>query len=102
MERGQGLIGATLWERRDLYIENSPIFFLDQLSAPLLVMHGDADSVPVHFADQIFVGLRRLGKPVEYRRYPGVSHGFDDRGVLLDHWQAVLRWFDRYVKRPQS
>ena len=37
-ERDQSRIGGTLWEKRDLYIENSPLFAADQVTTPLLIM----------------------------------------------------------------
>ncbi len=47
-ESGQFRIGATLWERPDLYIENSPIFNCRKVVTPLLIRHNAADdNVPL-------------------------------------------------------
>lgn len=98
-ETGQGGIGGSLWEQRQRYIENSPLFYLDRVVAPLLIVHGASDkAVPVSQADEAFVALRRLGKTVEYRRYEGEGHGVASTANLEDYWAAVIRWFDRYVK----
>jgi dipeptidyl aminopeptidase/acylaminoacyl peptidase len=98
-EGGQGLMGGSLWRLPRRYIEKSPIYDLDHVTTPLLLVHGEDDTV-VHssMSDQVFVGLRRLGREVEYRRYAGENHslvGLEDR---VDYWTAVIRWFDRYVK----
>ncbi len=94
-ETGQGLMGGTPWQYRDRYIENSPIFYLDQVTTPLLIIHGDADRP--ESADQVFVGLRWLGKEVEYRRYAGVGHVVSGPENLTDYWNALFRWFDTYL-----
>ncbi len=98
-EGGQGLMGGTLWEERQRYLENSPVLYLDSVRTPLLVVHGeDDDAFPVQLSDQIFVGLRRLGREVEYRRYPGEGHVIGGAENVIDYWRAAIRWFDRYVK----
>ena len=42
-EKTQSRIGHTLWERRDLYIDNSPVFFADRINTPTLIQFGDND-----------------------------------------------------------
>ena len=44
-ERRQGRIGATLWQRPDLYIENSPIFHADKVNAAVFIMHTTGDGI---------------------------------------------------------
>jgi dipeptidyl aminopeptidase/acylaminoacyl peptidase len=36
-------IGGTPWDHRSKYIENSPVFFLDRVQTPLLIIHGGSD-----------------------------------------------------------
>ncbi len=74
-ETGQSRMGGTLWEKRDTYVENSPIFYLDRVTTPLLLVCGSEDNVPRSQAEEVFVGLRRLGKRVELRRYEGRGTG---------------------------
>ncbi len=74
IEGGQGRMGGTPWEYRERYIENSPIFFLDRIQTPLLIAHGTSDNTVAPFlADEVFVGLRRLGKEAVYAKYGRVS-----------------------------
>jgi dipeptidyl aminopeptidase/acylaminoacyl peptidase len=100
-ERGPGSMGGTPWQVRERYIENSPAFYLDRINTPLLVMHGEEDTtVPSFLGDQIFVGLRRLGKDVEYAKYRGEGHlpllwEYDNQ---LDFSSRVIEWFDRWLK----
>jgi dipeptidyl aminopeptidase/acylaminoacyl peptidase len=100
-EQGQGLMGDAPWKLRERYLENSPMWYLDRVQTPLLILHGDADdAVPVWHADQVFVGMKRLGKTVEYRRYAGEGHGISSNPAnLCDRLAATLRWFDTYLIR---
>ncbi len=100
-EGGQGLMGGTPWEFRERYIENSPIFYLDRIETPLLIVHGGADKfVDPFLAAQVFVGLRRLGKAAEFARYVGEGHdpNFWSRANEVDYCNRVITWFDRYLK----
>jgi len=74
-ERTQSRIGATLWEAPLKYIENSPIFWADKIETPLLIMHNDEDgAVPWEQGIELFVALRRLGKPVWMITYNEQPH----------------------------
>lgn len=42
-ERTQSRIGRSLYEAPYKYIENSPIFHIDRVSTPLLMLHDDND-----------------------------------------------------------
>lgn len=99
-EKGQGRMGGTPWEFRDRYFENSPVFSLDRVQTPLLILHGAQDSsVPSFLAEEIFVGLRRLGKDVVYAKYDGENHSVLYWGYanMLDYCNRMLAWFDHYI-----
>ena len=100
-EGGQGSMGGPLWELRARYIENSPWFYLDRVETPLLIVHGGEDTrVPSHNADELFVGLRRLGKEVVYARYDGEDHSelYWSYANRLDYCRRVIAWFDEHLK----
>ena len=42
-EHGQSRIGGNIWEMPLQYIENSPLFNMDKVTTPILIMHNDAD-----------------------------------------------------------
>ena len=100
-EQGPGSMGGTPWQVRERYIENSPAFYLDRVSTPVLVIHGEEDrTVPAFLADQVFVGLRRLGKEVQLAKYPGEGHtplvwGYDNQ---VDFCKRIIDWFDEHLK----
>jgi dipeptidyl aminopeptidase/acylaminoacyl peptidase len=100
-EQGQGLMGGSPWQFRTRYIENSPIFYLDRIDTPVLIVHGSKDSAVAAFlGDEMFVGLRRLGKEVEYARYEGEDHSPLSWSYAnqVDFWKRVVAWFDKYLK----
>lgn len=104
VEHGQDALGGTPWEFRDRYIENSPIFYLDHVSTPLLIVHGSEDTaVPSFLSDELFIGLRRLGRRVEYAKYQGEGHSPADWSYAdqLDLCNRMLAWFDSYLNKPQ-
>src|SRR5581483_7688426 len=56
---------GTPWTDREKYLDNSPVFHLDRVETPLLIVHGSRDfAVAPFLADEVFVDLRRLGKTV--------------------------------------
>jgi dipeptidyl aminopeptidase/acylaminoacyl peptidase len=100
-EEGQGLMGGTPWEFRDRYIENSPIFYLNRIETPLLIVHGsDDDAIAPFLGDEVFVGLRRLGKQATYAKYQGEGHDPEAWSYAnqLDFCNRVIAWFDKYLK----
>jgi dipeptidyl aminopeptidase/acylaminoacyl peptidase len=98
-ETGQGLMGGTPWQYPDRYVENSPITHLDRVRTPLLIVHGaDDETVPVWQSDAVFVGLRRLGREVEYRKYAGEGHVISSFENLADLWTSIIGWFDTHLK----
>lgn len=101
MEGLPGRMGGHPWELRDRYIANSPYFFLDSVTTPVLLLHGGADhTVSAAAADETFVALRRLGKTVEYARYDGEGHHPGDWSLAnaTDYWERIFAWLERYLR----
>ena len=102
MEEGASRMKGTPWEFRERYIENSPIFYLDRVQTPLFIVHGTEDTAAAPFlADQVFVGLRRLGKEAVYAKYAREGHGLRMYANQVDYWQRAIEWFDKYLQ-PQA
>ncbi|MFO2549824.1 S9 family peptidase [Alicyclobacillus cycloheptanicus] len=73
--------GADLWEDESFIMERSPIRYARNVHTPLLLMHGEADHrCPVEQSEQWFTALKRLGKEVDYVRFPGASHAMASQG----------------------
>lgn len=98
-EKQQSRIGATLWQRPDLYIKNSPLFQADKVNTPLLIMHNDADgAVPWYQGIEYFTALRRLGKKVWMLEYNGEDHNLVERKNRKDLSVRLGQFFDYYLK----
>ena len=102
-ETGQARLGGSPWENRDAYIENSPFFYLNRVSTPLLVVCGTGDQAGSIQAEETFVALRRLGKRVELRLYKDEHHGTSawSRDALDDLYRRVVDWFNCHVAEAQ-
>jgi dipeptidyl aminopeptidase/acylaminoacyl peptidase len=104
-EKTQSRIGATLWQRPDLYIKNSPLFSADKINTPLLIMHNDADgAVPWYQGIELFTALKRLGKKVWMLQYNGEDHNLLERKNKKDLSIRLGQFFDYYLKgtRPAN
>ncbi|WP_295116814.1 prolyl oligopeptidase family serine peptidase [uncultured Chitinophaga sp.] len=98
-EHTQSRIGATLWEKPELYIENSPLFHLPKVNTPLVIMANDADgAVPWYQGIELFTGLRRLGKPVWMLNYNNEAHNLVQRQNRKDIQVREQQFFDYMLK----
>ena len=102
-EMGQSRIGATPWERPDLYIESSPLFHLKKVKTPLVIMANDADgAVPWYQGIELFTAMRRLGKPVWMLNYNGEAHNLVERKNRKDIQIREQQYFDWLLKGEKA
>ena len=98
-ERTQSRIGETLWEGRDKYIANSPVFFADKVNTPLLILHNDKDTaVPWYQGIELFVAMRRLQKPVWMMNYNDEPHWVMKDENRRDFAKRMQQFFDHYLQ----
>ncbi|MDD3728559.1 MAG: prolyl oligopeptidase family serine peptidase [Dysgonamonadaceae bacterium] len=98
-ERGQSRLGVTMNDSLETYIKNSPVFFADKVNTPLLIMHNDNDgAVPWYQGIELFVSLRRLGKPVWMLQYNNEAHNLKERRNRKDLTIRLQQFFDHYLK----
>ncbi|MBB5394434.1 prolyl oligopeptidase family serine peptidase [Mucilaginibacter sp. AK015] len=98
-ERTQSRIGASLWEKPNLYIENSPLFQLPKVKTPVVIMSNDADgAVPWYQGIEMFTALRRLGKPVWLLQYNNEAHNLVKRQNRKDISIREAQFFDHFLK----
>lgn len=98
-EHSQSRLGASLWEKPELYIKNSPLFNADKVTTPLLIMANDADgAVPWYQGIEYFSALRRLGKKVWMMEYNGEGHGLTERRDRKDWSMRLSQFFDYYLR----
>jgi dipeptidyl aminopeptidase/acylaminoacyl peptidase len=98
-EQTQSRIGGTLWEKPLYYLENSPLFTMDRVQTPVLIMHNDADgSVPWYQGIEMFMALKRLDKPAWLLQYNGEDHNLVQRKNAKDLSIRLSQFFDHYLK----
>jgi dienelactone hydrolase len=98
-ERTQSRIGAPPWTRPLQFIENSPLFWVEQVQTPYLTIHNDEDdAVPWYQGIEFFLALRRLGKEVYMFTYNGQPHGLRNRADQKDYTIRLQQYFDHYLK----
>ena len=97
-ENGQSQIFASLWERPDLYLENSSVLHADHVTTPVLIMHTTNDGV-CRFpqAIEFFTGLRRLRKKAWLLQYDEGNHGLFGKEAI-DFSVRMAQFFDHYLK----
>jgi dipeptidyl aminopeptidase/acylaminoacyl peptidase len=98
-EKTQSRIGASLWERPDLYIKNSPLFDLPKVTTPLVIMSNDADdAVPWYQGIEMFTAMRRLDKKVWLLVYNNEAHNLVERKNRKDIQIREQQFFDSFLK----
>jgi dipeptidyl aminopeptidase/acylaminoacyl peptidase len=98
-EKTQSRIGATLWDKPQLYIDNSPLFMLPKVKTPVVIMSNDADgAVPWYQGIEMFTALRRLNKPVWLLQYNDEAHNLVKRQNRKDISIREAQFFDHFLK----
>ena len=82
-------------------LDRSPITYAPNVTTPVLLLHGEADArCPISQSEEYFTMLKRLGKEVEFVRFPGCSHGFPRMGhpkMRVEYLARTLDWFQRHL-----
>ncbi|MGA9343517.1 MAG: prolyl oligopeptidase family serine peptidase [Nocardioidaceae bacterium] len=85
-------------ERRDLYVERSPIHHLDDLSSPMILFQGTEDkAVPPNQATSMAEALRAKGLPVALVMFEGEGHGFRQAANIKRSLEAELYFYGRVL-----
>ncbi len=90
------------WDNWQFFLERSPIYYADQSTTPLLIMHG-ADDPRVHPTQsmELYRHLKLRGQaPVRLVFYPGEGHGNRNATARFDYTLRAMRWFDHYLMGP--
>ena len=99
IETGQSRLGQPFWRAAEAYARNSPIFHVDRINAPLLMLHGDLDMglTSLAGAERMYAALVRAGKQPALVRYWGEGHVAQSAASIRDQWMRMTMWFDGYL-----
>ena len=88
------------WNRKDLYVNQSPLFNADKISTSLLLLHGAVDTnVPPGESTQLYTALKLLGREVEYIQIADQDHHILNYNKRILWTKTILAWFDKWLKR---
>ncbi|MDQ3654217.1 MAG: prolyl oligopeptidase family serine peptidase, partial [Chloroflexota bacterium] len=92
---------GTPWENHECYWDMSPLKHVASITAPVLIIHSENDyRCPMEQAEQLFIALKRLGRTVEFVRFPDESHGLSRNGApkhRVERLERTLDWFEHYL-----
>lgn len=92
------LLGGSLWQRRELYLDRSPLLHADRSTTPTLVLHGEADvRVPPTQGLLLHSAVQDQGIETRLVRYPRAPHALDEPRQLVHMTREMLAWFDRHL-----
>ena len=98
-EKTQSRIGGTPWDSTEKFLENSPLFSIDKIQTPILMLHNDNDdAVPWYQGIEYYLALRRLNKEVYMFNYNGEFHGLRKRQNQKDYSRRMLEFFNNKLK----
>lgn len=106
-ESGAGNVGGPPWRVPARYLERSPLYAADRITAPLMLIHGNLDFMPDASAGRLLMAMHRLGRDAVLLRYGGESHLLNSPANIRDQWTRMRTFLNRYlvpesdVQRPQ-
>jgi dipeptidyl aminopeptidase/acylaminoacyl peptidase len=93
--------GGTLWERRDFYLERSPVLYAPDITTPTRVIGAERDwRCPIEQSEQMYTALKVLGRAAtDFVRVPAVSHSINSGSPQqrVAQRRAILEWIARFI-----
>ncbi len=90
--------GAEPWDDYQAYERASAMYHIKKAKTPTLILHGEKDDrVPLGQAQELYMGLKKNGVPVEMVVYPREPHGLREPNHQKDKMEREMAWFERWV-----
>ncbi len=94
------------WEQPERYDRLSPITYVENVTAPTLIIHSENDyRTPIGDGEKWFMALKKRQIPTEMVRYPRSSHGLSRSGepwLLVDRLERMRSWFTHWLNEPSE
>jgi dipeptidyl aminopeptidase/acylaminoacyl peptidase len=97
--KGQAGLDAPFWRDPQAYARSSPIYSVEKMEAPLLILHGDLDDAYFDAA-RMYNALARSGKQPVLVRYWGEGHLALSEQAMRDQWSRITTWLAAYLQPP--
>lgn len=93
-------LGGNYWDNNmKIYLDRSPIFYVDRIKAPTLLEYGEKDiRVPPSQGYELYSALKILHVIVKFLIYPNTYHSIRIPTLLVDSANQNIAWFNKYVK----
>ncbi len=97
-------MGTHPWGDTQRYLVNSPYYRAADIHTPLLLIHGESDTIPVSEARKLFDALRTLGATAQLATYRGEGHAILkwSRIDSIDVSRRMVEFLDRYLRPAES
>jgi dipeptidyl aminopeptidase/acylaminoacyl peptidase len=93
----------SFWEAAGIYDQMSPFRYADQITAPILLIHGVEDSnsgtYPMQ-SERLFQAVQGNGGTARLVLLPHESHGYLARESVLHVLGEQFDWLDRWLTKP--
>jgi len=91
---GPDAMNMPIWKR--IGHDSSPIYYVTPQMPPVLIYHGDADTlVPLEQSQRFRARAKEVGLDVPVVVHSGGEHGWPT--MIFDEW-AFVDWFDRHLR----
>ena len=88
-ELSQGDMGVPPWEDPARWTRNSPVYRAGQVTAPLLLVSGNTDSLG---SEAMFTALERQGKKVRFLHFADEPHYVSGYENFMRLWDEIFTW----------
>ncbi len=97
------MANAYPWNRKDLYVDHSPLYNADKIHTPLLFIQGNSDTnVPPMESVQMFTALKLLDRPTALVFVDGQDHHILDYDKRMRWQDTIFAWFQKWLKGDSS
>jgi dipeptidyl aminopeptidase/acylaminoacyl peptidase len=94
VEEGQGATRAPPWAAPERYVAMSPLFAADRITAPVMLISGDRDFVPLSQSESIFSALHRQSRQARLLTYWGEGHLMWSPANVRDVYAQLFNWWE--------
>jgi dipeptidyl aminopeptidase/acylaminoacyl peptidase len=91
--------GGEAWEKPQLYLQRSPLYQVNGVSTPVLLQHGELDTIcPLSQSREFYDALIKRGVAVRMTIYPRSGHGVREPKFVRQIMQENLDWFEQHLR----
>ena len=96
---GQARMQTDIYKNWKGYLETSPIYYVPQVSRPVLLWGGSEDiNVNPDQVRSYFLGLKKMRKKAIYLDFQGEGHAIMNRENQLDFNYKIWQWLEYFLK----